>query len=86
MRLTRIRVSDFKRLERLELDARLLTMRDDGIAQAGTCDAFDDRFAGCIDGEYQQKILPRADWIDSTVISNGARRMMHDWLISWKIP
>ena len=30
--------------------------------------------------EYRKKVLPRADWIDSTVISNGARRMMHDWL------
>ena len=29
---------------------------------------------------YRDSILPRADWIDSTVITNGARRLMHDWL------
>lgn len=32
--------------------------------------------------EYQDSVLPRADWLDSTVISNGARRLMHDWLSS----
>lgn len=30
--------------------------------------------------EYRDKVLPRADWIDSTVVTNGARRLMHDWL------
>lgn len=25
-------------------------------------------------------MLPWSDWIDSTVITNGARRLMHDWL------
>jgi transketolase len=32
--------------------------------------------------EYQDTVLPRGDWLDSTVISNGARRLMHDWLSS----
>ena len=27
-------------------------------------------------------LLPRGDWLDSTVITNGARRLMHDWLSS----
>jgi len=30
--------------------------------------------------EYRESVLPAADWLDSTVISNGARRLMHDWL------
>ena len=29
---------------------------------------------------YQDEVLPRPDWLDSTVITNGARRLMHDWL------
>ncbi len=29
---------------------------------------------------YRDAVLPRADWLDSTVITNGARRLMHDWL------
>ena len=29
---------------------------------------------------YRDSVLPRADWLDSTVITNGARRLMHDWL------
>jgi transketolase len=29
---------------------------------------------------YQEQVLSRADWWDSTVITNGARRLMHDWL------
>ncbi|MDZ4773447.1 MAG: transketolase [Planctomycetota bacterium] len=32
--------------------------------------------------EYQDHVLPRGDWLDSTVITNGARRLMHDWLSS----
>ena len=32
------------------------------------------------DRAYRDDILPRADWLDSTVITNGARRLMHDWL------
>jgi len=32
--------------------------------------------------EYQDFVLPRGDWLDSTVITNGARRLMHDWLSS----
>ncbi len=32
------------------------------------------------DESYRDSILPREDWLDSTVISNGARRTMHDWL------
>ncbi len=30
--------------------------------------------------EYRDRILPFADWMDSMVITNGARRLMHDWL------
>ncbi|MCZ6598948.1 MAG: transketolase [Planctomycetota bacterium] len=29
---------------------------------------------------YRDKVLPHADWLDSTVISSSARRLMHDWL------
>jgi transketolase len=29
---------------------------------------------------YRNSVLPHADWLDSTVITNGARRLMHDWL------
>ncbi len=29
---------------------------------------------------YRDSVLPREDWLDSTVITNGARRLMHDWL------
>jgi transketolase len=29
---------------------------------------------------YRDAVLSQEDWNDSTVISNGARRMMHDWL------
>ncbi|MBL8858159.1 MAG: transketolase [Planctomycetes bacterium] len=32
--------------------------------------------------EYQDTLLGRGDWLDSTVITNGARRLMHDWLSS----
>jgi transketolase len=32
------------------------------------------------DKAYREDVLPRADWLDSTVITNGARRLMHDWL------
>ena len=32
--------------------------------------------------EYQDFVLPRGDWLDSTVITNGAKRLMHDWLSS----
>jgi transketolase len=32
------------------------------------------------DEAYREKILPWGDWLDSTVITNGARRLMHDWL------
>jgi transketolase len=30
--------------------------------------------------EYRESIVSPADWLDSTVITNGARRLMHDWL------
>ncbi|MEO6710208.1 MAG: transketolase, partial [Planctomycetota bacterium] len=30
--------------------------------------------------EYRDSIASPSDWIDSTVITNGARRLMHDWL------
>ncbi len=29
---------------------------------------------------YRDKVLSRTDWLDSTVISNQGRRLMHDWL------
>ena len=29
---------------------------------------------------YRASVLPHDDWLDSTVITNGARRLMHDWL------
>jgi transketolase len=29
---------------------------------------------------YRAAVLPREDWLDSTVITNGSRRGMHDWL------
>ena len=32
------------------------------------------------DAAYREKVLPWSDWLDSTVITNGARRLMHDWL------
>jgi transketolase len=32
------------------------------------------------DAAYREKILPWSEWLDSTVITNGARRLMHDWL------
>ena len=32
------------------------------------------------DESYRDSVLPREDWLDSTVITNGARRLMHDWL------
>lgn len=31
---------------------------------------------------YRQSVLSRRDWIDSTVITTQARRLMHDWLYS----
>ena len=32
------------------------------------------------DAAYRDRVLPQDDWLDSTVITNGARRLMHDWL------
>ncbi|MFT7484522.1 MAG: transketolase [Candidatus Paceibacteria bacterium] len=32
------------------------------------------------DRAWRDKVLPRHDWLDSTVLTNGARRLMHDWL------
>ncbi len=29
---------------------------------------------------YRDEVLPWNEWLDSTVITNGARRLMHDWL------
>jgi len=29
---------------------------------------------------YRQQIVSVSDWMNSTVITNGARRTMHDWL------
>jgi transketolase len=28
----------------------------------------------------RERLLPEEDWIDSTVVTNRARRLMHDWL------
>lgn len=30
--------------------------------------------------EYRDSVLPREDWLDSTVVSNGSRRSMYDWI------
>jgi len=30
--------------------------------------------------EYQAEVVSEADWMDSMCITNGARRLMHDWL------
>ena len=32
------------------------------------------------DEGYRNLVLPREDWLDSTVVTNGGRRLMHDWL------
>lgn len=32
------------------------------------------------DRTWRDQVLPRHDWLDSTVLTNGARRLMHDWL------
>ena len=32
------------------------------------------------DDAYRDSVLSREDWLDSTVVTNGARRLMHDWL------
>jgi transketolase len=32
------------------------------------------------DAAYRESVLSPADWLDSTVITNGARRTMYDWL------
>jgi transketolase len=34
------------------------------------------------DAAYRNEVLPERDWIDSTVISNRGRRLMHDWLMT----
>jgi transketolase len=34
------------------------------------------------DKEYQDKVLHKTDWLDSTVISNGCKLGMHHWLSS----
>jgi transketolase len=31
---------------------------------------------------YQDEVFSEGDWIDSMCITNGARRLMHDWLSS----
>ena len=32
------------------------------------------------DQAWRDRVLSQADWLDSTVITNGARRLMHDWM------
>ncbi len=34
------------------------------------------------DPAYRQSVLSERDWIDSTVISNRGRRLMHDWMMT----
>jgi transketolase len=34
------------------------------------------------DAAYREKLLPDVDRIDATYISNGGRRLMHDWRLS----
>lgn len=29
---------------------------------------------------YRESVLPEAEWLDSTVVSNGSRKLMHDWI------
>ena len=59
----------------------LLPQIDDGslpnvkIVQAVSWELFE--LAG---REYKDTVLPRPDWLDSTVITNGARKLMHQWL------
>lgn len=31
---------------------------------------------------YRSTVFPEKDWIDSTVISNRGRRLMHDWMMT----
>ena len=30
--------------------------------------------------EYRDTVLPREDWLDSTVVTNTSRRLMYDWM------
>ena len=30
--------------------------------------------------DYRDQVIHKTDWLDSTVITNGSRRGMHDWL------
>ena len=32
--------------------------------------------------EYRRSVVSHDDWLDSTVITNGARKLMHDWISS----
>ena len=32
------------------------------------------------DQAWRDRVLSQADWLDSTVVTNGARRLMHDWM------
>lgn len=32
--------------------------------------------------EYQDRVISAADWVDSTCITNRARKLMHDWISS----
>jgi len=45
------------------------------LVQAGSWELFQLQ-----DEAYRTSVLPHDDWLDSTVVTNGARRGMHDWL------
>jgi transketolase len=47
------------------------------LVQAGSWELFQRQTQA-----YRDSVVSAADWIDSTVITNGARRLMHDWLSS----
>lgn len=32
--------------------------------------------------QWRDRVLPMTDWLDSTVITNGAKRLMHDWMLT----
>ena len=45
------------------------------LVSAGSWDLFQLQ-----DQAYRDRVLPHEDWLDSTVITNASRRLMHDWL------
>jgi len=47
------------------------------IVMAGSWELFQAQ-----DEAYRDSVLPYGEWLDSTVVTNGGRRLMHDWLSS----